>query len=82
MLEGDSPKKQKNPPRKSKSKKKETKEEIDISLTTIRITKDPPSIVGADGKIYGEFMEEDVVSLPDANARALIEQGAAEEIKL
>lgn len=82
VLEGGSPKKQKNPPRKSKSKKKETKEEIGISLTTIRITKDLPSIVGADGKIYGEFMEEDVVSLPDANARALIEQGAAEEIKL
>lgn len=62
--------------------KKEAKPENKIRLVTVRITKDLPSIVGADGKIYGEFKEEDVVSLPDANARALIGQGAAEEIKL
>ena len=63
--------------KKAPTKKKEAK-----ALITVRITKDLPSIVGADGKIYGEFKEEDVVSLPDANAKALIEQGAAEEIGL
>lgn len=62
--------------------KKAAKPENKIQLVTVRIAKDLPSIVGADGKVYGEFKEEDVVSLPDANARALIEQGAAEEIKL
>ncbi len=64
------------------SKKKPVQPSIKSSLVTVRITKDLPSIVGADGKVYGEFKEEDVVSLPDANAKALIKQGAAEEIKL
>jgi DNA replication initiation complex subunit (GINS family) len=64
------------------SKKKEVKTQAESSLVTVRITKELPSIVGADGKVYGAFQEEDVVSLPDANAKALIEQGAAEEIKL
>jgi len=68
------PPKKKNPPREKKDAK--------IALITIRITKELPSIVGADGKVYGAFVEEDVVTLPGANARALIEQGAAEEIKL
>ncbi len=64
------------------SKKKPVQPGIKSSLVTVRITKDLPSIVGADGKVYGEFKEEDVVSLPDANAKALIKQGAAEEIRL
>ncbi|MBU2560556.1 hypothetical protein KKA03_06640 [archaeon] len=82
ILEGGPPKKVKKQKAEKKQEKKEAAPEKKISLVTVRITKDLPSIVGADGKIYGEFQEEDVVSLPDANARALIEQGAAEEIKL
>jgi DNA replication initiation complex subunit (GINS family) len=82
ILEGGGSKKVKKSKAEKKQGGKETTPEKKISLVTIRITKDLPSIVGADGKIYGEFQEEDVVSLPDANARALIEQGAAEEIKL
>lgn len=82
VLEGGSGNKVKRTPRKKNSEKKETEPENKIPLITVRISKDLPSIVGADGKVYGEFKEEDVVSLPDANAKALIEQGAAEEIKL
>ncbi len=81
--EGSAKKVKKNPKKKAPApEKKEAKPENKIQLVTVRIAKDLPSIVGADGKVYGEFKEEDVVSLPDANARALIEQGAAEEIKL
>lgn len=64
------------------SKKRPVQPGVKSSLVTVRITKDLPSIVGADGKVYGEFKEEDVVSLPDANAKALIKQGVAEEIRL
>jgi DNA replication initiation complex subunit (GINS family) len=78
VLEGDSGKSAKKAPK----KKKEAKSRDKSTLITVRITKDLPAIVGADGKVYGEFKEEDVVSLPDANAKALIEQGAAEEIGL
>lgn len=70
------------PPEKRPSKEKAPKKGINFSLVTLRITKSLPSIVGADGKVYGSFEEEDIVSLPDANAMALIKQGAAEEIKL
>jgi DNA replication initiation complex subunit (GINS family) len=82
ILEGDGGNKVKNSPSKKPPEKKKAETEADNSLITVRITKDLPSIVGVDGKIYGAFQEEDVVSLPDANAKALIEQGAAEEIKL
>lgn len=69
-------------PKNKKPKKQTSKEQAAHPLVTVRITKALPSIVGADGKVYGEFKEEDVVTLPDANAKALIEQGAAEEIQL
>jgi DNA replication initiation complex subunit (GINS family) len=82
VLEGGGGNKVKNSPVKKPVKKKETRAEDKTSLVTVRISKDLPAIVGADGKVYGEFREEDVVSLPDANAKALIKQGAAEEIKL
>ncbi len=65
-----------------KPEKKAVQTEIKSSFVTVRIAKDMPSIVGADGKVYGAFKEEDIVSLPDANAAALIEQGTAEEIRL
>ncbi len=72
----------KNSPNKKPPKEGNVQEEIKGSLVTVRITKDLPSIVGADGKVYGAFEEEDIATLPDANATALIKQGAAKEIKL
>jgi len=50
----------------------------DQKKTTIRLLKDLPSIVGVDGKIYGSFKKEDVVTLPEPNAKVLINQGTAE----
>jgi DNA replication initiation complex subunit (GINS family) len=83
VLEEGGGKKAKKPRKKKEAPApEEEKGDGKITLVTVRITKDLPSIVGADGKVYGEFVEEDIVSLPDANAKALIEQGAAEEIKL
>ncbi len=67
--------------KKSPAREKE-EPKAESTLITVRIKKDLPSIVGVDGKVYGSFKGEDVVSLPDANAAALIKQGAAEEIKL
>lgn len=49
---------------------------------TIRMLKDVPSIVGVDGKVYGAFKKEDVVTMPDANAEVFIKQGAAEKIEI
>jgi DNA replication initiation complex subunit (GINS family) len=49
---------------------------------TVRILKDLPSIVGVDGKVYGAFKKEDVVTLPRANAETLVNRGAAEKIDL
>lgn len=60
---------------------KEERQEAAARIT-VRMLKDLPPIVGVDGRIYGGFKSEDVVSLPEPNARAFINQGAAEEIKL
>lgn len=49
---------------------------------TIRMLKDVPSIVGIDGRVYGAFKKEDIVTLPETNADALIKQGTAEKIEL
>lgn len=63
----------------------ETKEKqltLKEKMITIRILKDLPPIVGVDGRIYGVFKEEDVVTLPEANGLVFINQGVAEQIKL
>ncbi|MEM3466985.1 MAG: hypothetical protein QW702_04215 [Candidatus Bathyarchaeia archaeon] len=49
---------------------------------TVRIVKEIPQIVGVDMKIYGPFKPEDIATLPEENARALIKQGAAIEINI
>jgi len=61
---------------------KESKEEkrTEIPTITVRILKDLPPIVGIDGKIYGEFKVEDIVTLPKPNAEVLIRQGVAQRI--
>jgi len=48
----------------------------------IRILRELPQIVGADMKIYGPFKPEDIATLPEENARALIRQGAAVELSV
>lgn len=63
-------------------KKEEEEEEENISYITVRILRGLPSIAGIDGKVYGEFKAEDIVTLPESNARALINSGEAEKLKL
>ncbi|RLF61062.1 MAG: hypothetical protein DRN25_01295 [Thermoplasmata archaeon] len=53
-----------------------------LEKVTVRILRDLPPIVGVDGRIYGSFREEDIVTLPEPNARALIAQGVAQEVKI
>ncbi|MCD6465332.1 DNA replication complex GINS family protein [Candidatus Bathyarchaeota archaeon] len=48
----------------------------------VRILKEIPQIVGSDMKTYGPFKPEDVASLPEENAKALIKQGAAVEVEI
>lgn len=48
----------------------------------VRVIKEIPQIVGVDMKVYGPFKPEDIATLPEENARALIKQGAAVEINV
>lgn len=59
----------------------EEEQEEGIRYVTVRILQDLPAIVGIDGKIYGDFKAEDIVTLPEPNARALINRGEAQEVK-
>lgn len=47
---------------------------------TVRMLEDLPPIVGVDGKTYGSFKAEDVVTLPEPNAKVFIKRGFAELI--
>jgi len=53
-----------------------------IQLSVVRFLQDIPEIVGTDLKIYGPYKKEDVGSLPNQNAQALVKQGAAKEIEV
>jgi DNA replication factor GINS len=53
-----------------------------VELSVVRFLQDIPEIVGTDLKIYGPYKKEDVGSLPDQNAQALVKQGAAKEIEV
>jgi DNA replication factor GINS len=57
-----------------------TEEQIELSV--VRFLQDIPEIVGTDLKIYGPYKKEDVGSLPNQNAQALVKQGAAKEIEV
>jgi DNA replication factor GINS len=56
--------------------------ELKDELSVIRFLQDIPEIVGTDLKIYGPYKKEDVASLPNQNAKALVKQGAAREIEV
>ena len=47
----------------------------------LRFLKAIPAVIGADMKIYGPFIVEDVASLPLENAKILIKQGLAEAVE-
>ncbi len=47
----------------------------------LRFTQDVPAIVGADLKVYGPFLVEDVATLPFENSKVLVKHGVAMEIE-
>ncbi|MEM3506131.1 MAG: hypothetical protein QW589_02160 [Candidatus Bathyarchaeia archaeon] len=47
----------------------------------VRFISDTPAIIGIDLRSYGPFKAEDVANLPIENAKVLIKQGVAIEIK-
>jgi DNA replication factor GINS len=53
-----------------------------VELSVVRFLQDIPEIVGTDLRIYGPYKKEDVASLPNQNAVALVKQGAAKEIEV
>ena len=57
------------------------KREEEVKYMLVRIKKDIPEFVGVDGKTY-KLRREDVVVLPELNAKALIKDGIAEEIEV
>lgn len=52
----------------------------EIDRTRVRITDDVGPILGVDDREY-DLAEDDVVTLPTANARPLVERGAAERLE-
>lgn len=63
----------------SGSEPKPTNGPDDVDRTTLRITCDVGEIVGVDDREY-ELASDDVVSLPEANAGALVAREAAERL--
>ena len=63
-------------------KEKPAPVEETVELSVVRFLQDIPEIVGTDLRIYGPYKKEDVGSLPNDNARALVRQGAAREIEV
>lgn len=47
---------------------------------TLRIVEELPPIVGTDAKTYGGFKPEDIVALPERNAKIFIKHGYGEPI--
>jgi len=62
---------------KPRAKREKTK-----GFLVVRILREIPQIIGVDMKTYGPFKPEDVATLPEENAKALIKQGAATEITM
>ena len=51
-------------------------------LIVVRFLQDTPSFVGIDERTYGPFQAEDIASIPDLQAKGLIEKGVAVEIRV
>ncbi len=66
--------------KKTDSKSVQNKKSSGSGNMTLRILTDLPPIVGADQMTYGGFKKEDVVALPERNAKIFIKHGYGEEI--
>ncbi len=51
-------------------------------LLQIAVSTDIPRFVGMDMRNYGPYRSGDIASLPEENAKVLIEKGAAQELKI
>lgn len=61
-----------------RKKREKVSEEKTIMVAFL---KNVPKFIGIDMKTYGPFSEGDVASLPEENAKLLIEKGLSKEIK-
>lgn len=59
-----------------------SKEPLGYDYTLIRILKDTPELVGFDLKVYGPFQKEDVVNIPEKNAKILVTEKFAERYEV
>jgi DNA replication factor GINS len=49
-------------------------------LEVVRFLSDFPAIIGVDLKTYGPFKSEDIATLPNENASALVSQGVVKQV--
>ena len=49
---------------------------------TVRFVKESDEIVGVDSEKYGPFKPEDIATIPNENAQALISNGVALKIRI
>lgn len=71
---------QESKPGKKEEKKTLPQPSAKQEFLTVRLLKDLPPLVGVDGRVYGAFKTEDLVSIPRANAETLINRGVAEKV--
>lgn len=65
----------------SKTKKLKSKK-LDLDLKTVVIFEEIPSIIGVDEKVYGPFYPQDVVKMPEINAKLFINARKGRYIRL
>lgn len=53
-----------------------------LGIITLRILEDLPPIVGSDKKTYGPFKTEDIVALPEKNAKVFLKHKYGEPIDI
>lgn len=57
-------------------------EQMSPKRILVRFLREIPAIIGSDMRTYGPFKTEDIATLPEENATALIKQGFAIEVKV
>ena len=57
-------------------------EQMSPKRILVRFLREIPAIIGSDMRTYGPFKTEDIATLPEENATALIRQGFAIEVKV
>lgn len=71
-----------NPQATTQETETNTNNNIKTEMSTILIFDKLPSIMGIDGKPYGPFHQQDIITLPTPNANLLIKNRKARQIKI